>query len=214
MITRRELAMDAGAIAVFTALGAHFSAPARGQSALMVPPALGEMSLGNPSAAVTVIEYASLWCSGCGNFYRTVYPELKKRYIDTGKIHFIYRDFPLNDRGMVGSMLAHCAGRQGGRDKYFAVVDMLFERQNSWAYVKEPRQPLLQLAKQAGFSEQSFSTCLADQKLLDALEAEQTRAKTTFGVASTPTFFINGTRLQGAPTIEAFAKLIDPLLKS
>jgi protein-disulfide isomerase len=218
VINRRQFVASASFVAIAAALNLPLlsseQALAAGPTELMVPPPLGDMSLGNPNAGVTVIEYASLWCSHCGHFYKTVYPELKKRYIDTGKINFIFREFPLNDRGAVGSMLARCAGRTGGKDKFFAVVDVLFEQQENWAYVKDPGPPLMALSKQAGFTEQSFKACLNDQKLLDGLEAEQTRASTKFGVNSTPTIFVNGKKLQGDMDIEALAKEIDPLLKS
>jgi len=217
VINRRQFVASASFVAIAAALNLSLlpaPAEAAGPTELMVPPVLGDMALGNPNAGVTVIEYASLWCSHCGHFYKTVYPELKKRYIDTGKINFIFREFPLNDRGAVGSMLARCAGKTGGKDKFFAMVDVLFEQQDNWAYVKDPRPALLALSKQAGFTEQTFKDCIADQKLLDGLEAEQNRAAQKFGVNSTPTIFINGKKLQGDMTIDALAKEIDPLLKT
>jgi protein-disulfide isomerase len=213
MISRRSFTWGTGAVALSAALNGLSVFPARAQSELTVPPTLGEMALGNANAAVTVIEYASLWCSHCGHFYRTIYPEFRKRYIDTGKVHFLFREFPLNERGALGSMLARCAARDGGKDKFFAVVDMLFEKQDAWAYVKDPAPPLLALAKQAGFTEQSFKACLADQKLLDALEADQNRAEAKLGVDSTPTFFVNGKKVEDVGSIGDLAKVIDPLLK-
>jgi protein-disulfide isomerase len=217
VIHRRELIACASVLAISAALPVKLTSPALAQGAgpagLMVPPVLGEMSLGNPSAAVTVIEYASLWCSACGQFYKKVYPELKKRYIDTGKINFIFREYPLNDRGAIASMLARCAGNQGGKNRFFAMVDVLFEQQDQWAYVKDPGPWLLALAKQAGMSEDTYKACVSDQKLLDGLQSEQTRASSKFGVNSTPTFFINGNMLRGGGSIEDLAKLIDPLIK-
>lgn len=218
VITRRKFLAATSALAILAAFDIGFASTLRAQGAapaeLMVPPELGDMALGNPNAGVTVIEYASLWCSHCGQFYKKVYPELKKRYIDTGKINFIFREFPLNDRGAVGSLLARCAAKTGGKDRFFAMVDVLFEQQENWAYVKDPVPPLLALAKQAGFTEQGFKDCLADQKVLAALEAEQNRAGSKFGVTSTPTLFVNGKRLQGALSIEELAREIDPLIKS
>jgi protein-disulfide isomerase len=216
VINRRQFVAGASLLAIAAAL--NLSLPALPATAapteLMVPPALGDMSLGNPSSPVTVIEYASLWCSHCGQFYKTVYPELKKRYIDTGKINFIFREYPLNDRGAIASMLARCAAEQGGKDKFFAMVDVLFEKQESWAYVRDPGPPLLAIAKQAGFSEQAFKACTTDQKLLNGLQAEQDRATKKFGVSSTPTIFVNGNMVRGAASIDDLAKMIDPLLKT
>ena len=217
MISRRKFVAGAGQFAVMAALNLEFSPPTSAQGAapaeLMTPPVLGDMSLGNPNAAVTVIEYASLWCSHCGHFHKTVYPQLKKRYIDSGNINFIFREFPLNERGVVASMLARCAARQGGKDKFFAAIDTLFAKQETWAYTKNPGPQLLKLAKQMGFTEQSFNACIADQKLLDALEAEQTRAGTKFGVDATPTLFVNRKKLQGVGSIKDLAREIDPLLR-
>ena len=218
MIDRRELIAGTSLFAILATLNLQLAVPASAQGAapaeLMTPPVLGDMSVGNPNASVTVIEYSSLWCSHCGHFHRTIYPQLKKRYINTGKINFVFREFPLNERGAVGSMLARCAARDGGRDRFFAVVDMLFAKQDVWAYVKDPAPPLRTLAKQVGFTQQAFDACIGDQKLLDALDAEQTRAGSKFGVDATPTFFVNGQKLQGVDSIRDLARAIDPLLKN
>jgi len=217
VITRREFLAATSALALLAALDLPFAtAHAQGNAPteIMVPPPLGEMSLGNPNATVTIIEYASLWCSHCGNFHKTVFPELKKRYIDTGKVLFIFREYPLNERGAAASMLARCAATQGGKERFFAMVDVLFERQESWAYVQDPGPPLFALARQAGFTEQTYKACLADQKVLDGLQAEQNRASSKFGVSSTPTLFVNGKMQRGVGTIDDLAKVIDPLLKS
>jgi protein-disulfide isomerase len=213
MISRR--AFGAGAATLAAALASPRSAAAQAApSELMTPPALGEMSLGNPNASCTVIEYASLWCSHCGEFHRAIYPEFKKRYIDTGKIHFIFREFPITPQGALGSMLARCAATQGGKDKFFAVVDLLFAKQNDWAYAKDAGVPLLRFAKQLGFSEEAFKTCSSDQKVLSALEAEQNRAENKFGVDATPTFFVNGRKLKSVGSIRDLARAIDPLIKT
>ena len=176
---------------------------------LATPSPLGDMMLGSPSAAVTIIEYASMTCPHCAHFHETTYPELKKRYIDTGKVRFIFREFPLDPLAAGASMLARCAEK----DKFFPIIETLFQLQRQWA-VEKPIPPLLAIAKQAGFTEQSFNTCLSDQKMLDAMQEEQKRATDKFKVSSTPTLFVNGKMQKGGVSIDELAKVIDPLLKA
>lgn len=171
---------------------------------------LPDLVLGPDDAKVTVVEYASMTCGHCKAFHTKIFPEIKSKYIDTGKIRFIFREFPLDPRAFAASMLARCAGSS---EKSLALVGALFDTQESWAFVKEnPTPKLFEIAKQAGFTQESFDKCLTDQKLLDQLTAIHTRANDVFGVASTPTFFINGKRLQAAPVLEEFDKVIEPLL--
>ena len=187
--------------------------PAAAQSAtaaeIMVPPPLGDRSLGKDDAPVTIVEYASMTCPHCAHFHETTYPELKKRYIDTGKVRFIFREFPLDPLAAGASMLARCADKE----KFFPLIETLFQMQRTWA-VDKPIPPLMAIAKQAGFTEQSFNTCLSDQKMLDAMQEEQKRATDKFKVNSTPTLFINGKMQKGGVTIEELAKVIDPLIKA
>jgi len=176
---------------------------------LMKKQDLPDLVLGPENAKVTIVEYASMTCGHCMHFHTTVFPEVKKKYIDTGKVRFIFREFPLDARAFAASMLARCAGG----DKSLPMIDVLFEKQADWAFVKTNPQPkLFEIAKQAGFTQESFEKCLTDQKLLDQLTAVHTRASEQFGVNSTPTFFINGKRLQAAPVIEEFDKVLTPLL--
>ena len=170
------------------------------------------MVMGDAKAPVTIIEYASMTCPHCAHFTETTFPELKKRYIDTGRVRFIFREFPLDQLAAAAFMLARCAG-ETDPGKYFTLVDTMFRQQRVWA-VEKPLPPLLALAKQAGFTQASFEACLQNQKLLDGIEAVRTRATDKFKVQSTPSFFINGTLTAGALTIEDMAKQIDPLLKS
>jgi len=191
-------------------------APAWAQSTvpteeLMKPGALPDMSLGKADAPVTIVEYASATCPHCAHFHETTFPELKKRYIDTGKVHFIFREFPLDPLAAAAFMLARCAGKDDS-NRYFAMIDTLFRQQKEWA-VQKPIPPLLAIAKQAGFTEATFNECLANQDLLDSIEKVRQRAIDDFKVKSTPTFFVNGTEHDGALTIENMAKLIDEQLK-
>ncbi len=171
---------------------------------------LPDLMVGAADAKVTIVEYASMTCGHCKNFHTQVYPELKTKYVDTGKVRFVFREFPLDARAFAASMLARCAGD----DKSLAMISALFETQADWAYVKEnPTPKLFEIARQAGFTQETFDKCLTDQGLLDKLTAVRTRASEVFGVNSTPTFFINGKRLTESPTLEGFDTALEPLLQ-
>ncbi len=217
VITRRTLLIGASSFAMIAALGGlEALIDARPAAAeddvplkdLLVPPPLGDRSLGKDDAPVTIVEYASMTCPHCAHFAETTYPELKKRYIDTGKVRYIFREFPLDPLAAGAAMLARCADKE----KFFPLIETLFQMQRTWA-VEKPIPPLMAIAKQAGFTEQSFNACLSDQKMLDAMQEEQKRATEKFKVNSTPTIFVNGQMLKGAATIEELAKVIDPLIK-
>jgi len=219
-ITRREFFLSTATVALSVALlGASalppFAGPALAENVpvgdLMKPDAMPDLALGDDKAPVTIVEYASMTCPHCANFQETTFPEIKKRYIDTGKVRYILRDFPLDNLAGAVFVLAHCAAKDD-KDKYYSLVDTLFRQQRQWA-IKEPIPPLMAIAKQAGLTEESFNTCLTNQKAWDAMESVRQRATKEFKVQSTPTFFVNGTQVTGAVSIEDFAKVIDPYLK-
>lgn len=174
---------------------------------LLEPGALPEMALGKADAPVTIVEYASMTCPHCAHFHETTLPELKTKYIDTGKVRLIMREFPFDPRAEAGFMLARCS-----KDNYFPMIDVLFKQQANWAAVENAQEALLQLAKLAGFSQQTFEACLTDQKLLEDIRSVRGRGEKDFGVTSTPTFFINGEKYPGAMSIEEFSAIIDPKL--
>jgi protein-disulfide isomerase len=177
---------------------------------LMKPGPLGDQAQGAENAPVTIIEYASMTCSHCASFHLNTYPELKKRYIDTGKVRYILREFPLDPLANGAFVLARCAGDE----KYFQVVDALFKAQKSWAFVRNPIPPLFNVMRKFGFNEQSFEKCLSDEKLIKGVDAVRQRGAERFGIDSTPTFFINGKVLRGALTIDQIEAEVQPLLKS
>jgi protein-disulfide isomerase len=222
-LTRRHVLLGAAAVAAMIAAsgtGVHLWSPidtAAAQTStgadvsmadLLVPGPLGDEIQGQADAPVTIVEYASMTCPHCSHFHETTYPEMKKKYIDTGKVRFIFREFPLDPLAAAAAMLARCAGK----DKFFPLIDAFFAQQKDWV-VQKPLQPMFAIAKQAGFTQQSFDECLANQQLLTGLEEQRTRATQKFNVNSTPTFFINGKTVRGALTPEELDKQVAPYLK-
>ena len=192
----------------------RFIAEAMAQSAADVakPVSLPDMALGPANAPVTITEFASMTCPHCAAFNETVFPKIKSEYIDTGKIRYIFREFPLDIKAAAGSMLARCIAKDDA-GKYFAVVDLLFKQQAEWAGPKTT-ETLKRIGKQAGLSEQNVEDCLKDQALLDKIAADQKFASDVLKVNSTPTFFVNGEMIKGETSFEEFDKKIKPLLKS
>jgi len=221
-VTRRHLLVGTAALAVIAAGGAGYylwrepetagAAPSTGAEVsmadLMTPGPLGDEAMGAADAPVTLVEYASMTCSHCAHFHQSTFPEMKKKYIDTGKVRFIFREFPLDPLAAAGSMLARCAGK----DKFFPLIEALFSQRADWV-VQKPLQPMLAIAKQAGFTQQTFDECLANQQILNGIEESRNRAATRFNVNSTPTFFINGKIFRGALTPEELDKQVAPYLK-
>jgi len=224
-VTRRKLLIGAATVAIAAATGSGYylwsspshagPRPAAGApeptvspADLMTPGPLGDQVLGAADAPVTLIEYASMTCPHCAHFHETTYPEMKKKYIDTGKLRFIFREFPLDPLALAGSMLARCSGN----DKFFPLVETLFAQQKTWV-TQKPLQPLMAIARQAGFTQQSFDQCLANQQVQNGLEEQRQRAMQKLNVQSTPTFFINGKLVRGSLTMEELDKEMAPYLK-
>jgi protein-disulfide isomerase len=214
-LTRRDaLTLTASGLATAFVLP---SRPASAQSApatvspevVAVAGPLGDVVLGSPNAPVWIVEYASLTCGHCAAFHKETFPALKSRYIDAGKVRFILREFPLDPRAAAGFMLARCES-----DKFYPIVDLLFEKQEVWAFGQRPLDELQKLMRQAGFTQEKFESCLKDQKLYDAVNAVKDRGFQTLKVESTPTFFINGQRHVGNMSIDALERIIKPMLGS
>jgi protein-disulfide isomerase len=167
-----------------------------------------EQVLGNPDAPVTIIEYASLTCPHCAEFHNEVLPELKERYIAPGKVRLIYRDFPLDQTALAAAALAHCAGPE----RYFSMLDVLFETQSNWARADDPIAALKRLGKLGGLNEQEMAACLADEQLSEGILRERLAGQNEYDIGSTPTFIIDGKAYAGSRDVEEFGKLIDPLL--
>ncbi|MEN9894908.1 MAG: hypothetical protein RIR97_760 [Pseudomonadota bacterium] len=172
------------------------------------PGVLPEMTMGDPKAPVTIIEYMSMTCPHCARFNNDTFPTIKTKYIDTGKVYWILREFPLDPAAVAAIMLARCAPNNG----YFPMVDVLFKQQVAWATSNDVRGALLQISKLAGFTQASFEACLTDQKLLDDVQATKQKGDKEFGVASTPTFLVNGGRYAGEMSVDIMSALIDSML--
>ena len=212
MISRRETLGLLGSAALVSLAGLRPAFAATGDSVspadLAVAGPLGDAWLGPQNAKVAIVEYASMTCSHCAHFHETTFPDLKKRYIDTGQVRFTLREFPLDPLAVAGFMLA----RADGGSKYYPVTDLLFDTQKSWAFVDKPLEALAQIMRQAGFSQEKFEATLRDQKLYDAVLAVKNRAAEQFKIDATPTFFVNGQRVPGAVSIEELDKTLKPML--
>lgn len=217
MITRRAFTTmlsltGLAALASLSPLRLISGAFAQSAAEVAKPVSLPDMALGPQDAAVTITEFASMTCPHCAAFNEQVFPKIKSEYIDTGKVRYIFREFPLDIKAAAGSMLSRCIAN-GDAPKYFAVTDMLFRSQNDWV-TKNTTETLTRIGKQAGLSAQQVEACLKDQALLDKIAADQKYASEVLRVDSTPTFFINGEKIKGEASFEEFAKKINPLLKS
>lgn len=214
--SRRMLTQGVAAVALSVSLAASFAGIAVAQNTkvpvdqLMAPQALPDIVQGKADAPVTIVEYASMTCTHCAAFHTETYPTLVSKYVDTGKVKFILREFPLDPLATAGFMLARCAGPE----KRSAVVDLLFTQQKNWAFVDKPLEALAGILKQTGMSKESFETCLKDQKLYDEVNQVRDAGSQKFAVSATPTFYFNGTKVSGEITPDTLAKILDPLLKS
>ena len=178
-------------------------------SALMAPQPLPDMWIGKANAPVTVIEYASMTCPHCGDFHKATYPTLKSKYIDTGKVRFTLREFPLDPLATAAFMLARCIGP----DKRNAMIDLLFDQQKNWAFVDKPLEALENVVKQTGMTKEAFDACLKNKTLYGQVMQMRSIASTKFGVNATPTFFINGKKVEGEMSPQELETELAPFVK-
>ncbi len=171
---------------------------------------LADRGEGDRQAPVTIIEYSSLTCPHCAEFDEKTLPLLKKDYIDTGKVYFISRDFPLDKVALDAATMARCAPPEN----YFALVDLLFKGQKSWAFAADPTAAMSTLGRFAGMSDSDVKACLANEDLQKGIAAERADAETKYGVDGTPAFIFNNgaTKLSGADSYDTFKSTIDGLL--
>jgi len=169
--------------------------------------ALADKVLGNPDAPVEIIAYESLTCPHCASFHHNAWPEIKEKYIDTGKAKFVFRDFPFDAIGLRASMMARCMGDE----RYYGILDVLFNSQSQWTRAEDPMKALAGIGRLAGLDQAAFDACMANEELMDGILKGRQRGQSEFEVSSTPTFIINGTKVVGAQPFEAFAEVIAPL---
>ena len=186
-------------------IGSALAAPATTEAAL------ADRVLGDPNAPVTILDFSSLTCPHCADFHIKTLPELKTRYIDTGKVKLVFRDFPLDRNALHAAMLARCASPV----RYYGFIEALFKTQQSWGRAADPTQALAQIGVLGGVPKADFDACLANKELEDALIKRLYEAQKQFDLKSTPTFVFNGgaAKLEGALPLEKFQEVIDGLLK-
>lgn len=187
--------------------------------ALAVRPAMAEVATteeamtdlvyGKADAPVTIIEYASLACPHCAAFHEETFPKIKETYIDTGKVKFIYRDFPLGAPALAASMISRCAGPK----RHAGMVDLLFKSQRQWARSEKPVDSMAMVARMGGLGPNDVQACIRNTSLMNALQDKAKEATEKYGVNSTPSFFIEGTLIAGAQPFDEFKKVIDAALK-
>lgn len=201
---RRVLALSAGLAVSLLAWGrSGILSAAFAQAPLQVP----EMSLGDPNAPVKVVEYGMFTCPHCANFHRQVFPLLKANYIDTGKVHFTFREVYFNRPSLWAAMIARCAPQ----DRYFGIVDELFRTQTEWAGVSDSEdmmKALYGIGRQAGLTDAAMDACVSDRAEAEALVAAFQDHAAKDGIDSTPTFIVNGEK-QGNLDYGTFSALID-----
>jgi protein-disulfide isomerase len=207
-LSRRHLLAGIGTAALIASMGSAHAQDVNLVELYKGTP-LPDKVLGSDTAPVTIVEYASVTCPHCASFHQQTYPALKSKYIDTGKVKLIFREFPTQPApvAIAGFMLARCAD-----DKYYPMLDAIFSQQQSWA--QDPYNGFLRIARQAGFTQEKFEACLKDQKLAEQIQGVAQRGNEQFKVESTPTFFINGKKYVGALSIGELEKIVEPLLKS
>jgi protein-disulfide isomerase len=180
--------------------------------AALKPGPLKEMALGDPNAPVKVIEYMSMTCPHCANFHEKTFDAIKTKYVDTGKVYFVLREFPFpqDTASLAAFMLARCTTE----DKFFPFVSMFLKQQRTWAAPADGdvRGAMLQLSKLGGFTQETFDACLTNAQLAGDVSKVRDRGAEEFGVQSTPTFLINGKAYSGDMSVDSMSALIDSLL--
>jgi len=229
MVSNRTMLMIGGAILTIWGVGTFYlnaspnGAPEQAQAQrapqkaeypvaeLMKPGPLPEISSGSPDAPVTIIEYSSMTCPHCASFHKDPLPTLKTKYIDTGKVRYIIREYPLDNLAAAAFMLARCAGPE----KTLPMIELLYAQQKNWALIEGSPLPALRkiIKVNAGIDKKAFDACLSDQKTLDKVLEVRKRGGEVFGVTSTPTFFVNGKVLKGGHSLADFEKLMEADLK-
>jgi protein-disulfide isomerase len=174
---------------------------------VMMAGPLPEMSFGRPDAPVTIIEYASLTCPHCRNFHLTTYPKFKKEYVDTGKVRYILREFPIGKTSGAATIALRCAPA----DKYLTLFSKFMEQQPSWVSQEVRLDPIFKVASQVGMTRQQFDACRENQAMIEGLNWVKNRGR-KLGVIGTPNFFVDGKLVKKELSIEDIRAMVDPQL--
>ena len=204
MTNRRQLLTGAAGIAAAALAG---GTAARAQTKLPDAGPLGDVWLGSADAKVSIVEYASLTCSHCATFHSATWPELKKKYIDTGKVRLEYHEVYFDRYGLWAAMMARC----GGEMRYFGITDILYDTQSDWAASDDPAAVVASLKKigrTAGMDDATLEACMNDADMAKALVAHYETNFKADGIEGTPTFIINGETVQNQPWDE-LKKVLD-----
>jgi protein-disulfide isomerase len=209
-VIRRHFLAAAGIGALALATGLLSVRMAGAQDTPRFDPALTDSDriLGSADAPVTMLEFASFTCPHCASFHAEVLPALKGKYIDTGKVRLVFRDFPLDGMALRAAVLARCAPEA----QYYNLVSALFQTQRNWAFASDPNAALAQMGGMAGMSKDSVDACLADTAAGEAIVAGMQQAGRTYLIDSTPTFIIDGETVKGARSVAEFEAVIDAKL--
>ena len=170
--------------------------------------ALEEKSLGTPDAPIKMIEFASLTCGHCARFHNEVMPAIKEKYINNGKIFFIYKDFPLDKFALKASIISRCSGNKN----YFSFLDVFYKKQSSWTRSQDPFKSLLKIAKIGGLKDEEIKVCVGNKSIEDGLLKDRLQSSKKYDITATPTIYLNGKKYTGDLTLEALELKINSLL--
>ena len=170
---------------------------------IMQPGPLPEMAQGRTDAPVTIVQYASLTCPHCRHFHETTYPQLKRDFIDTGKVRYVLREFPIGKTSGNATIALRCAAPE----KYFDLYGKFMTQQASWVSMEVRLDPIFAVAKQVGMTRQQFDACLQNQAMIDGLKQIKERGR-KLGIIGTPNFFAQGKLIKSELTIEDIRKLV------
>ena len=170
--------------------------------------ALNDKTIGIESAPIKMVEFASLTCGHCATFHNEVFPKLKKKYIESGKIFFTYKDFPLDKYALKASVIARCSGEK----KFFSFLKVLYRKQKDWTRTQDPFKSLLKIAKLGGLKNDEIKVCVGNKSIEDGLLKERLKSSKKFDITATPTIYLNGEKYKGDLTFDALKLKIESLL--
>ena len=202
-MNRRQMMINGAATAALLTVASVtvLSVPAQSGEQLFAD----DRILGNADAPITIIEYSSLTCPHCAKFHKDTLPDVKDKWVETGKARIVYRHFPLDGLALRAAMVADCMDGE----RYFTFLDALFHGQKLWAQASDPVQALSQVAALAGLNGERFEACIEDESQANAILERRKHGETTYGIGSTPTFIVNGQKVEGAIGYEAFNEVLE-----